>query len=347
MYRLVILEPRSSFSSERGDIGDLFVHSDTLSAALICTLSKLRIVSNEIDKIAENPPFRVSSFLPIIRENNKNLRLFYPIIPCRFKPIQRIEGAQDTAMDRKQEKRIQYGDREFLEFYFRGGKTQDEPLVIMKYEDKFVLKSLFQSQEGRTLAQANQRTGVGVDRLTGGPLEDILFDICDITVTSSSLLLGVVLYCEDHFLSVIRRAFDVLGLSGIGSNRSTGHGQFQVKAVERYNPPEMGSGYHLLLSLYHPSIGEFKTGFMNNSLYRLEKRGGYITSKHVTPLRRPPVTMITEGSLIKGRKPDGEIIRVLDTNLSLGLSHPVYRDGRAISIEVELSREVIRGHSSL
>lgn len=325
---LMVLEPRTPAVSTSGRAADLFFRSDTLSAALTSVLAWLGEPVDGEGRLAEGPPFRVGSAVPLLREEGGRISVFYPV-PDACK-TRHVEG-----LDRKALKQVLYADGEWLGAILKARRPRQGRTISEEHAELVLRK--WPERTPRTLAATGIRTGLAVDRWTGGPIESLLFEVTDVFVVEKSFRIGVIVECEDASRERLSEAFRILGLCGIGSRRTTGRGQFEVEEVCAHVPPELGRGFHLLLSLYHPTKQEADAGILRQSWYRLEQRGGFVTSPGAMMLRRRRLTMLSEGSLVGGdRPPQGEVVLVLDPSHdpAPGLRHPVYRDGRAVSVPV-------------
>jgi len=136
---------------------------------------------------------------------------------------------------------------------------------------------------------------------------------------------------EHKFIAVLR----LLGDTGVGGDRSVGHGQFSVDSIgeTEIRTPENPTHF-LSLSLFHPKTEEVED-IISDSSYQLTERKGWIFSGAAKPLRRQTVRMFQEGSIFKGPvKEYGDTVRVLKRNSSLNLHHDVYRYGQPIIVSV-------------
>jgi len=321
---LFILKPVSPTLTKRHDVTDLFFHSDTLSSALLSVAAN---AGEDVDNLVQQGWFRVSSILPAVYKGS-GWCVFYPM-PDIFKE------ALKNRLDYKLAKNIVFADDEFLKWVIQGREEQFRGQVYVKGRELRLL-DLSKNQE-EVHAWVSVRMGLAVDRVSGGPIQDMLFEVGDI-ITAHTLRLAIIAKVEPEKISKFEEYLRLLGMAGIGSSRSRGRGQFDVLLRQRFVPPDFGSDSkaHLLLSLWHPTRGEFAKGFMAKSFYRLIQRGGYVTKAPYMTLRRNPVTMLSEGSVIVGDSPIGEWLTVLKAGEAKNLPYSVYRDGRATSIPIRL-----------
>lgn len=326
--RLYILDPTSPVSARRHRVQDLFFRSDTLSAALMSVGAQ---TGANVGEWVARPFFRFSSALPILMES-KGPRVFYPV-PDAFRDL-----AAGAEAEHKWTKGILYADARWL----RSMASHETPKTGRLLVDRhgLVLKELPDGEE-RVIAVPSLRTGLAVDRWTGGPIEEMLFEVSDVTVCDRSFRLGVVAEIVEERQAEVEQYLRLVGLSGIGGARSQGRGQFEVIGAQDLPEPNLGRGSYLLLSLFHPREEEWMGLDRRRSSYRLESRGGWVTAPGAMSLRRSRVTMLVEGSvLVTGVRPEGSLVEVLSPAKVPGLAHPVYRDGRAVTIETGLAAVV-------
>ena len=151
---------------------------------------------------------------------------------------------------------------------------------------------------------------------------------------------GLYFFCDadNQTLNTIELLLKSIGTIGVGTDKSSGNGQFEVsKSTINISTVINETGY-LLISLFCPNKEELQNIPLPNCRYQLIKRGGFIagtTSDKFRHLRKRTIFMFTEGSYFSNIKPQGKIENVRpewnDSTL-----HPVYRDGRAYFLPVKL-----------
>lgn len=144
---------------------------------------------------------------------------------------------------------------------------------------------------------------------------------------------------EEKFKETLSRVLESLGYSGIGGERSSGYGKFEIvddfeissqSGIEAekllYNLLTQKAERYLSLSVVSPKPSEIK----ELDSYKLIPRKGFVlsTSYADKPLQRKQVTMLASGSCFS-EKIEGQIL-----DLSKDGSHPVYRYGKALMIGV-------------
>ena len=151
------------------------------------------------------------------------------------------------------------------------------------------------------------------------------------------------LYClldaSSDVASEVEDLFNELGEQGIGSDRNVGGGHFGVDAKGNFEMPDMADANGtMLLSMYIPTEQELTSLNVETSRYQLIKRGGYIagsSNDNLRHLRKNAIYMFTAGSVFNGVAPiDGKVIDLRPAWKDSDL-HPVYRSGRALSINIK------------
>jgi CRISPR type III-A-associated RAMP protein Csm4 len=195
---------------------------------------------------------------------------------------------------------------------------------------------------GGAFAHKLTRTRLSIDRLSGGPREGLLFESTE-WLFAPGCGWAILVDLEPSLLSTFTAALHLLGMEGIGSDRTSGVGQFDLLAEPQPWPePALGSGAFMLLSLCWPSQEDIAKGILDGC-YAFAERSGWITAAGARSLRRGRLRMLTEGSWypVGASVSPGSVARVQDPNPDLGLNHSVFRDGRGLTISIR--REEIDG----
>lgn len=132
----------------------------------------------------------------------------------------------------------------------------------------------------------------------------------------------------------LQAALHLLGEEGIGGERSSGAGRFQVAWLDL---PEtwqqlvnfQDGKYHSILSLFWDST--IKEDFLENSSYEIQERGGWIAESQ---LRRKMVRMFSEGSVFLSA-PKGMLVDVTPEEFKKLKKHTIYRSGISLSLPIK------------
>jgi len=307
--------------------------SDTLTAALLSVWRHVDPAA-EIGELAKDPPFSVSSAIPWHRRaGSREAEWLLPLPP----------GAFDHLPDpkaRKALRRVRHAAPGLLARALRGGAPDpDDPGLVM---GGTLWLECPPPGEG-WLYGTERTTRLAVDRLTGGPVSGMLFSFARTRFrwdASTEAGAGVLVELRRPELKPrFEVALELLGMEGLGGDRSVGLGHFEVVDRQPVTLPELGQGAKLLLSLTAPHPEALSRGLLDPpARYEIVERGGWVTSPGAATLRRRRLRMLAEGSLVaavEGRL--GRSVRVLDPIPELGLRHPVYRGAEPLALDVDPS----------
>jgi CRISPR-associated protein Csm4 len=137
-------------------------------------------------------------------------------------------------------------------------------------------------------------------------------------------------------------ALNLLGEEGLGGERSSGAGRFEIDAWEDL-PSHWNNLVNFQQGTHHSLISLFwelplAEGFLENSSYELVERGGWISSPFSgRQLRRQKVRMFVEGSVFTS-PPSGQLAdvtpREFRTSDGKYNPHPIYRNGVSLSLPI-------------
>lgn len=123
-----------------------------------------------------------------------------------------------------------------------------------------------------------------------------------------------------------------LGEEGLGGERSSGAGRFQIEWLEL---PETWqkvvefsgtSAYHYLISLF------WNDEASNLISYEIQERGGWLFESNI---RRKTVRMFGEGSVF-AEVPQGKLVNVTPTDFK---THKIYRSGISLSLPIKIQHK--------
>ncbi len=304
------------------EVSDDFVRSDTLSAALALSWAAL-YPQDADDRFFHEPPFRVSSAFPYIG----NLLLF-PM------PVWRIWRVVDPKR-RKEAREIRWLSRRLFEDVLAGKTIDLDPSRIQRLKNGVAVS---QAEFDRDPSIKNlrpwvktERQRVSVDRL-GIPKDDGLFFFA-LQFFDPRSGLYFLADVEEKDLERFRSALAFLGDTGLGADRSSGLGHFEVVSEQEFEVPrkEKTQGF-ITLSLFNPGPEDSLESLLKTTAYGLGTRSGWISG---STIGRSPVRVFTEGSYFSA-KPKGRVVETLpertrDKN-KLALTHSACRDFRAVDL---------------
>ena len=283
-----------------------------------------------------NPPFALSSALPWVEEDGQ---VDY-FLPC---PIGLLDGVATAAKERKSLKKISHLTVELI-----CRRLYNEPLANTlgrHYGDKqnkdirlWSHRSADQGSSEFPFQHRTERLRLTVDRHAGGSVPGLLFDFSAVEFAANCGAAVFAWFANEEIQRKVEALLGLLGEEGLGGDRTAGFGRFEVAAEEDIAFPNLGTGGRLLLSLYHPAPGEVEAGILNGAKYELITRSGWVTAPGAMTLRRRAVRMLREGSVIPDLSKElyGDAVRVLDPLPELGLHHPIFRGGPALTLPIAM-----------
>ena len=152
------------------------------------------------------------------------------------------------------------------------------------------------------------------------------------------------LYCltdaTGELFEALFNLFKLLGESGLGTDRNTGGGKFEVEAGTLDLPDIPDANHTMLLSLYIPTKDEVTHLKIKSAQYRLLLRGGFMAGsddERFRHLRKRSVYMFAVGSLFPVTKHlTGKIVNLAPVHNDERM-HPVFRSGRPFCLPVKIS----------
>ncbi|MGD9162233.1 MAG: type III-A CRISPR-associated RAMP protein Csm4 [Desulfobacteraceae bacterium] len=165
---------------------------------------------------------------------------------------------------------------------------------------------------------------VSLDRITSA---SNIFNFRQVNFNESSGLYFFLKWNDASFIDRIKGAFRLLGDEGIGGDKGSGKGAFKPEFDEdEIELKSFVGNKNMLLSLVFPSENETSEF---NGIYDFKMRGGFVYSPENTTRRKKYVRMLTEGSVLYGKKPVGSFVDITPDGFT---KHKVYRYGYAFSV---------------
>ncbi|MGC8857298.1 MAG: type III-A CRISPR-associated RAMP protein Csm4 [Anaerolineae bacterium] len=353
------LTARSPFHfGERGvgmEEASVLLHSDTLFSALCLIWQQLggnldaflnnfprqRFEENKpVQILSGEPPLRISSAFPFwSRQENKRLVesvFFFPKPYLRL----RLHSRTDSLSQAKALKRVQFVSQRIFEMLLAGQEVTFEASI--QGGKIWLTPQEKQKIEGEKIWVEETRPHVTVDRISSASQ---VYAVGQVRFQQGSGLFFLVDYEDERWQPVLEKALRALGDSGIGGERSSGCGQFDLEIVENFtlHIPETADAF-TSLSLYWPPEEEAKSGVLDGASYGLLMRRGWIGTPGGMNLRRRGVRMFSEGSVFP-KQPMGALVDVkpLDPEEVPNVGHDVWRCGLGFSLPCRRVQEVNDG----
>lgn len=319
-YKLKFL---SSFHIDAGTMIDgpseLFIHSDTLFSAIVSAARKFYDDSVS-SKFVKNGALVLSSAFPYYKDE------FFVPKPLNFSP-----NVTDYEV-LKEIKKIKFISLEHYKNILNGFDYSNSDYLNKETAKKFILNNCWRSvknSEGEIIFKSSEVPHIVMDRITN---KTQIFYKSEVYFNKDG---GLYFLAEvkDELLDKFETVLRFLGDEGIGADRTTGKGLFEVKIVENFSipTPTESNNYYYLLSLYSPTKDEFNNIDPHKSFYDFIVRGGWVSNK---TLNRKSFRMFIEGSVLfikNKQKPIGEIHKALEfKDYQNDLKHDVFRSGQAV-----------------
>ncbi|MCC5653621.1 type III-A CRISPR-associated RAMP protein Csm4 [Nostoc sp. XA013] len=319
------------------------VRSDTLFSAWVSTYARL-FQKEEVEKLLQLfptdkqpqliPPFRISSTF-IYREIGKDT-IYYLPRPLNFP----LSYPEDDLAFFKTYKKLNYLPLEIWQRWYQGvGFSTDD---AQELEDHTPDKTQGELEKAGTFGYSKackikQLPKIAIDRNTRATnIYHTGFVQFDWDKNPAGLYFLLELSSESKKLAdKLQVALHLLGEEGIGGERSSGAGRFEVNWL---NLPEnwqtlvnfpQGT-HHTLMSLFWDS--EISSDVLKNSSYEIQERGGWIAESQ---LRRQMVRMFSEGSVFPA-PPQGKLVDVKPEKF---IRHSIYRSGISLSLPIKVQEK--------
>ncbi|MBC6415583.1 MAG: type III-A CRISPR-associated RAMP protein Csm4 [Bdellovibrionales bacterium] len=331
-----------SFGNQMYSKSQKFIHSDTLSSALISFWATQKPESFE--EFIKDPPFLLSSAFPFF----DNI-FFFPVI--KGKSLLSKDSKDNKAF--KKVKKIEFIAYDLWEkllknpsLYLESINNQDDtfslPLSSKEYKvysSFLVPKNTFpEKKDFEKVYKEEKNTRTSVNRLSNKVEEAEEGNLFQFSTTRYSSKKKAGLYFLVKFSSSkVKSDFEfllsLLGDTGIGADKSSGKGQFSFEEVDcpikQFYSDEPSFAYNC--SLFSPSIKELEDkSWIQKSKYELIRRRGWI---HNYSFRKKSIFMFKEGSCFPISKENSLKGEMKDVSPDLKqLDHKIYRDGRAFFI---------------
>ncbi len=136
----------------------------------------------------------------------------------------------------------------------------------------------------------------------------------------------------------LKAALHLLGEEGLGGERSSGAGRFELEWLDFSELPKkwqevvnfQDGKYYTLLSLFWDF--PIDHSFLEKASYDIQERGGWINENQV---RRKMVRMFSEGSVFS-TPPKGQLVDVTPRSFR---KHRIYRSGISLSLPINVKEE--------
>ena len=301
-YKLKFETPIHFGAAEIGvklETTDFVYSSDTLFSALCCELADSEKFAYFLDT-ACNGKILLSDLLPYTKDN------FYLPKPILSEQIERrikrapLDEVRQKFTQRKKLKKIEYLRASNLKKY----------LSALKSGESFIENAYFGSVNLTQKVSCREN-------------ESLPYYVAEFSFNDDSGLYLIAMFDNELYSDTFTEILKYLGISGIGGKRSSGFGKFKISekiilndtctnedlyAVKKMLTAE-NSNWQMTISSIIPAMEDIP--ILNNSYYRLKKRGGFITNSGFNyDKKKNSVYVISAGACFP-RKIEGSTV-VLD-----------------------------------
>lgn len=313
------------------------IHSDTLFSAWVSAYARL-FGKDAVEELLKQfqtetePPFRLSSTF-IYRELNGKTIYYLP------RPLKRpMNYPEDDFEFAKEYKKLNYLPLKIWQCWYQGegwtNSDKEELKAKAKKQENLndKLKKAGTFDYGEAIKKGKVPK-IAVDRITRAT--NIYYTNFGYFEKNSGLYF-LVKFSNPEFENIFLSVLNFLGDEGIGGERSSGAGQFNVE-----KPNELTADWNQVINFNEGNFNSLISLFweeslsnncLENSSYELLRRGGWISaSPSGSQRRRKSVQMFTEGSVFPV-KPIGKLANVTPDGFT---THHVYRSGISLSLPIK------------
>ncbi|HOV36382.1 MAG TPA: type III-A CRISPR-associated RAMP protein Csm4 [Dysgonamonadaceae bacterium] len=307
---------------ENYDFSASELQSDTLSSAL-AALRAQNGNADDLPRFLES--FTLSSAFPYYQNH-------YFLPKMQGKINVKVKDTEEQAV-RKDLKKVKYIELPLWKELIAG-----KSVTVAKNQLKGNFLSIEEMEVKLSKADVHQR--VSVPREGDGDAEPFYFEWNFFNDDSG---LYVLVDCEASVFVEIKRLFEQLGETGLGTDKNVGGGKFEINKTDEFLelPDTAQANGQMVLSLYLPKDeNELLQLNLSDSKFDITLRGGYMagsvedTLRH---LRKRSVFMFTTGSVFSTREHLSGKIVDLQPRWNDPRMHPVYRSGKPFVVSVNLT----------
>lgn len=333
IYKLHFTAPLH-ISDRHDDLGNSqkIIQSDALYAALMSCLAKKGESLPEDGELG----FTVSSLFPYFQKDKESTPIYFLPIPMQAKQADLADVTKAKTV-----KKVQWIDSNLYSSVLSGESLFDGtdsciPYIQGNYLTTYELPEDINGSKEFVRSEVSQR--VTLMSRTGE--EDAKpFYVDKILFRYDAGLYFIV----EGDTSLLEKALHLLSLEGIGTDRNVGYGFFEYTADTLSIDLPKEANHQLSLSLLIPESKEQLEMLLSSECvaYDFVRRGGWITTYPYMTLRKNAIYGFVPGSVF--RKDEGEsatvIGKVVDLkpgNVDVEITHPIWRNGKAIMIPIKL-----------
>ena len=321
-------------SDQHDDLGNSqkIIQSDTLYAALMSCLAK----NGEIMPEDGDLGFTVSSLFPYFQKEKDSAPVYFLPIPLQAKQADLADAS--TA---KTVKKVQWLDSNLYSSVLSGESLFDGtdsyiPHIQGNYLTTYELPEDINGSKEFIRSEVSQRVTL-ISRTSEEDAKPFYVDKILFRYDA-----GLYFIAEGD-TTLLEKALHLLSMEGIGTDRNVGYGFFEYTADTLSIDLPKDANHQLSLSLFIPESKEQLEVLLNSErvAYDFVRRGGWITTYPYMTLRKNAIYGFLPGSVFSKEegKPaivKGKIVDLKPGNVDVEITHPIWRNGKAIMIPIKL-----------
>ncbi|MCI0556423.1 MAG: type III-A CRISPR-associated RAMP protein Csm4 [Anaerolineae bacterium] len=351
------LAPRGPFHFGERGVGmeevSVLLHADTLFSALCLTLAELgedlesllaafpRLRfgnANTPQALSGAAPFLLSSAFPYwATKKEGRVTGIIHIFPKPYMRL-RLQASIDDPKKAKLFKKVQFVSKPIFESILKATPLSFTEEHLIQGNKIWLTSDEKAKIPAERIWVESTQPHVTVDRDSNASQ---VYAVGEIRFENQAGLFFLVDYNKTEWQPVIEKALRALGESGLGGERSSGRGQFDLFIAEDFslNLPSDANAF-TTLALYWPLQQEIQNGILNAAGYSLIQRRGWVGAPGNLNLRRRGVRMLTEGSVFT-KLPTGALadVKPLDPENVPTVPHDIWRYGMAFPVPCRIMQE--------
>ena len=336
IVKLYFTEPLALMSEKKDEFQKEVVSypSDTLKGALVSGLAWLGEQESVLKDFNEN--LKVSSAYPFVND-----KYFFP------KPMAKLPFKETGRPgENKVFKKIQFIEKSLFEKILRGEQVnlQNQNFI---HGGKFLVEDKGNYPEKIYEARTEERVSIGNTNVFAEAEKGSPFYVSRtyfLHNQDNQVGLYFIYEAEETSEDLLKKSLTLLQDEGIGADRRLGNGRFVFKMEQIGLDLPDQPNKQVLLSKFIPKKEEVEQGVLKNASYQLSKRGGYVSGtiyEAFAHYSKRDIYMIDEASVFDiEHSLSGKFVNLLDENNKDKIKHPVWREGRPISIALKETENI-------
>ncbi len=352
IVKLYFTEPLALMSEKKDEFQKEVVSypSDTLKGALVSGLAwglrdkDMASLNRKTEKFNEN--LRVSAAYLFYEDRKQNKSYYFFPKPMTRLPVKPTGKPGES----KRIKKIQFIEKSLFEKIL---KAETFPLDDSQtlHNGKIIVsdKSVFREKVKLYASETYGRVKIGNVNVLGDGEKGSPFYVSrtffyhkkDKETDGVAGLYFIFEAADEETMTMLDIALKVLEDEGLGADRRLGNGRFSYRmSTMELNIPDQADR-QMILSKYIPTQEEIKGKVLENASYNLTKRGGYVSGtlqENFAHYSKRNIYTIDEASVFDIEHTlAGKYVDLLDEKNRKEIGHPVWREGRPLSIALKES----------